>query len=71
MKTNRQKLNVIVEKTNTGFSAFAEDLPVYTTGKNMAELNKNILEALNFYFEDTNKKIKEKEIHLKSKLSEP
>lgn len=48
----------IVEKTQTGFSAFTEDenLPVATTGKDLDELKKNMLEALNLYLEHTGKK---------------
>lgn len=45
-----KKLKVIVEKTSTGFSAYVEKLPVYTTGGDVQELTKNIVEALNFYF---------------------
>lgn len=44
----------IVEKTTTGFSAYAEDfetLPVGTTGETMTELKANILEAANLYLE--------------------
>ncbi|MBC9934528.1 helix-turn-helix transcriptional regulator [Chitinophaga qingshengii] len=44
----------IVERTSTGYSAYAREmskLPVSTTGKNMRELNKNILEATNLYRE--------------------
>jgi len=44
-----KKINLIVEKTSTGFSAYAEDLPVFTTGKSMTELKANILEATNLY----------------------
>lgn len=49
----------IVEKTNTGFSAFAEDekIPVGTTGSTIAKLKANILEALNLYFEHNKKKL--------------
>lgn len=42
----------VVEKTNTGYSAYAADFaatPVGTTGKHMKELKKNILDALNEY----------------------
>ena len=48
----------VVERTQTGFSAFAEDenLPVFTTGKDFEELKKNILEALNLYLEHAHKK---------------
>jgi predicted RNase H-like HicB family nuclease len=65
-----KRVKAIVEKTDTGFSAFAEEYPVYTTGKNMTELQDNILEALNFYFEDTNEKITEKEIQLEIDLKQ-
>lgn len=47
-----KKINLIVEKTSTGFSAYAENLPVYTTGKSMTELKSNILEAINLYQEE-------------------
>ncbi|MFA6087936.1 helix-turn-helix domain-containing protein [Mucilaginibacter sp.] len=47
-----KKINLIVEKTSTGFSAYAENLPVYTTGKSMTELKANILEATNLYQEE-------------------
>ena len=48
----------VVERTLTGFSAFAEDenLPVFTTGKDFEEIKTNILEALNLYLEHAGKK---------------
>lgn len=48
----------IVERTSTGFSAFAEDdsTPVFSTGKDLKELKNNILDALNLYLEHTGKK---------------
>src|SRR4030095_437464 len=52
MKPLKRKVVVIVEKTNTGFSAYASDLDVYTTGKNVSQLQENILEAVSFYYED-------------------
>lgn len=42
----------MVEKTDTGFSIYSSDLPVFTTAKNSAEIYPNILEALNLYLED-------------------
>ena len=45
-----RKLKVIVEKTTTGYSAYADRLPVYTTGGDVKELLSNVSEALNFYF---------------------
>lgn len=46
-----KKIATIVEKTETGYSAYAENYPVFTVGNNLDELKSNILEALNLYFE--------------------
>lgn len=54
MKTLRKKIKMIVEKTDTGFSAFSEEYPIYTTGRTIAELMINALEAVNLNFEDEN-----------------
>ena len=43
---------MVVEKTNTGFSAFSEDYSVFTTGKSIPELVNNAYEAANLYFEE-------------------
>ena len=43
---------MIVERTNTGYSAYAVKDPVYTVGKNLQELKLNMVEALNLYFKD-------------------
>lgn len=51
------KKKVIVEKTPTGYSAYAEDFPVATTGITIDNLKANILEALNLYFEEKRKVI--------------
>jgi predicted RNase H-like HicB family nuclease len=47
-----QKVGIIIEKTRTGFSAYAIDYPIYTTGKNIAELIGNAYEATQLFFED-------------------
>ena len=52
MKTISKKIKMIVEKTDTGFSAFSEDYPVYTTGRTISELIDNALEATNMCFEE-------------------
>lgn len=57
MKTIRKKIKMIVEKTNTGFSAFSEDFPIFTTGKTIPELINNAYEAVQLYFEGENIKI--------------
>ena len=45
------KINIIIEKTKTGFSAYALDYPIFTTGSNMAELIGNAYEAIQLFFE--------------------
>lgn len=47
----------IAERTQTGYSAFAEDenIPVFTTGKDFEELKTNMLDALNLYLEHSEK----------------
>ena len=52
MRRLKKKINVIVEKTKTGFSAHALDYPVITTGNTIQHLQQNLLDALNFHFED-------------------
>jgi len=52
MKTLRKKLIIIVEKTDSGFSAYSEEYPIFTTGKTIPDLIDNAYEAVNFYFED-------------------
>ena len=54
MKATKKKIKVLVEKTETGFSAFCEDYPIYTTGQTITELIDNAVEASNLYFEDKN-----------------
>ncbi len=45
-------MKMIVEKTDTGFSAFSEDYTIYTTGRTIPELIDNALEAANLFFEE-------------------
>lgn len=66
----KKKIKVIVERTNTGFSAYAENLPVFTTGKTISELTENMLEALNLYYEDKKTKVKAKNMNLEIDLKQ-
>ena len=52
MKTIRKKIRIIIEKTDTGFSAYSIDYPIYTTGKSVTDLINNAYEAANLYYED-------------------
>jgi transcriptional regulator with XRE-family HTH domain len=55
MNLSSKKLVFILEKTKTGFSAYASDYPIFTTGKSIPELLENAYEAANLFFgeEDT------------------
>ncbi|HZV70067.1 MAG TPA: type II toxin-antitoxin system HicB family antitoxin [Saprospiraceae bacterium] len=47
-----RKYLVVYEKTKTGFSAYAPDLPgVIATGKTKMIVEKNIFEAIQFHIE--------------------
>jgi hypothetical protein len=50
--TIKRKILVVIEKSVTGFSAFAETYPIYTTGTTMNELIDNTFEACSLYFEN-------------------
>jgi predicted RNase H-like HicB family nuclease len=50
--TAKNKILVVIEKSNTGFSAFSDSFPVYTTGTTMNELIDNTFEAFSLYFEN-------------------
>jgi predicted RNase H-like HicB family nuclease len=50
---------IVIEKTNTGYSAFFENLPIGTTGSNADELKANLLEAFELYlFDEVDEKMK-------------
>ncbi len=46
-----KQIKVTIEKTSTGYSAGADKYPVYTAGDNIEEIRKNIVDALNLYFD--------------------
>jgi predicted RNase H-like HicB family nuclease len=52
MRTLKKKIKMIVEKTDTGFSAYSVDYPIYTTGKTIIDLINNAYEASNLYYAD-------------------
>ncbi len=57
-----QKIIMTVEKTNTGFSAYTENYPIFTTALTVSELMNNAYAAVNFYFEGQTKMIHSKQI---------
>jgi hypothetical protein len=58
------KIKMIVEKTRTGYSAFADKYPVFTAGSDLEELKLNILDALNLNFEEEGRIITEDDIRI-------
>ena len=43
-----KKIEIIVERTGTGYSAYTTDMPVATTGDDLQKLNQIYLEQLIF-----------------------
>ena len=70
MKTLKKKIKFTVEKTDTGFSAFSEVNPIFTTGKTFTELLKNVVEAMNLYLTDQDSKVVEKNIEFEIDLQQ-
>ena len=58
------KIEMIVEKTKTGYSAYAEKYPVYTVGKSLDELKIQMIDALNLYFEKDGRSVTEKDLKI-------
>ena len=47
------KYTIIIEKTNTGYSAYSPDLPgCISTGRTLEEIKKNMTEAVELHIED-------------------
>ena len=70
-KIINMKYIFIVEKTNTGYSAYAENANVATVGDTYAELKENMLEALNMLLEEEQKPLaKESDIEIKFDLAQ-
>ncbi len=64
MKNLENQIRMVVEKTDTGFSAFSDNYPIFTTGRTIPELLQNALEAANLYFEDENIELRQQDIKL-------
>jgi hypothetical protein len=45
------KIKVTVEKTSTGFSAYCDKYPIFTTGRTVPEMIANCVEGAGMYFE--------------------
>ncbi|MEZ4798231.1 MAG: hypothetical protein R2809_00340 [Flavobacteriales bacterium] len=61
----KKKIIFQVEKTNTGFSAFTDEYPIYTLlelGRNVLELINNTYEAVDFYAQEEKVRIKSENV---------
>ncbi|QPH41452.1 helix-turn-helix domain-containing protein [Pedobacter endophyticus] len=58
----KRKIIMTVEKTDTGFSAYSERYPIFTTGRSIPELINSAYEATEFYFEEEKVKLEPNDI---------
>jgi predicted RNase H-like HicB family nuclease len=58
------KIEMVVERTKTGYSAYAEKYSVYTVGRSLEELKDNILEAINLFLEEKGKTVTEEDLRI-------
>ena len=59
---SNKKITLIVEKTNTGFSAYSDNYPIFTTGQSIPKLINSAYVATELYFEEENVKVEPNEI---------
>ncbi|MBN2761692.1 MAG: hypothetical protein JXR41_01285, partial [Bacteroidales bacterium] len=52
MMSDKKKLVVTIEKSETGFSAYSAGHPIFSTGTSINELIDNCIEAFSLYFEE-------------------
>jgi hypothetical protein len=70
MKPIKKKITFVLEKTRTGFSAYAEELPIATTGRTIPLVRRNIVDALNLFLEDTGQCATQDNVALRLDLQE-
>ena len=70
MKILRKKIRLVVEKTDTGFSALSEEYPVFTTGQSFTELLLHAVEAMNLYLFDRGSQINAENIEFEIDLKQ-
>ena len=58
------KIEIIIEKTKTGYSAYSDKYPVFTFANSLEELKISILEAINLYFEAQKKVFTESDLKI-------
>jgi hypothetical protein len=63
-----KKIEITVEKTATGYSAFTDEMNVYTTASDINGLYTNLIVALNFSLEEKGIQVTIKDLKLKLDL---
>jgi hypothetical protein len=63
-----KKIEITVEKTATGYSAFTDEMNVYTTASDINGLYTNLIEALNFSLEEKGIQVSIADLKLKLDL---
>ena len=58
------KIEIIIEKTKTGYSAYSDKYPLFSVAITLEELKISILEAINLYFETQNKVFTESDLKI-------
>ncbi len=48
-------LKIIIEQTSDGFSAYADQLNIFSVGNNIDDVKINMLEAVNLFLEEEKK----------------
>lgn len=61
---------MVVEKTDTGFSAYSKDYPVFTTGESFTELLQNAVEAMNLFLSEQGTQVTGKNIDFEIDLKQ-
>lgn len=70
MKNLKKKIDITVEVTDTGYSAYAEEMSVFSTGKDISELYANLIEALNLAYEKLGYQVTTENLKLKLDLQQ-
>jgi len=70
MKNLKKKIDITVEKTDTGYSAYTVNGSVFTTGKDIPELYENLIEAINLAYEELGYKITAENLKLNLDLQQ-
>lgn len=70
MKKQKKKIVFIVEKTNTGYSAYSADHPISTTGDSFSEIVYNAAEVYNLFLEGSGTEVEENNIRLEIDLKQ-